>query len=447
MIEMDIGLVTALMFGVLILLLMTGLPVSFCMGGAAVVFTILVLGPESLRIFTYASLSTQQNYSLVCIPGFLFTGVIMQYSGIADELFALTYKWLGGIKGGLAMGVIIICAVFAAIVGVSGAATCAMAVIAIPAMMKRGYDKQLALGTVQAGGALGILIPPSVTFALYGVVADVSIGRLFVAGIFPGLLLVILFIIYILVRSHLQPNLAPAIPYEERTPWKDRISSIKVVVWPILLIFVVMGLVFLGVTTATEASGVGAVGAIIVAAIHRRLNWDVIRHGLMFTLRMFGMIAWILISAKAFSSIYCNIGAIGLMEEYVAVLNLSPLALVIAMISVWFIMGFFLEAGPILFITGPLFLPIAAGAGVDLIYFGALYVMLIETALLTPPIGFNLFYMKGICTAPDFEIKGITLPDIYRSVYPYVSLQIVAIILVLLFPQIATWLPSKGFVF
>lgn len=436
---MSVELVTLLMFSSMLLLILSGLPIAFALGGVAMIFVTLVWGVEAIKMAVYAAYSVQMMYVLICIPCFVFTGLILQGAGIAEEMFDTMRKWSGGLRGGLAVGVVIICAIFAAMVGISGAATVAMGLIALPAMLKRSYDKELALGTIQAGGALGILIPPSICFAIYGVVARESIGQLFAGGLFPGLLLASLFITYIVIRCRFQPHLGPALPVEERGSWKEKFISLRGLVFPLLLVFMIMGLILLGVTTVTEASGTGAIGAIIVAIIHRRFNWTMLMDALRDTLRLSGMIAWILIAAICFGKIYTGLGAIEVLDNMLRAAGLGAWGTLILMQLSFFIMGCFLDDTAILFICAPLYIPIVAGFGFDLIWFGVLFVMNTEMCFLTPPYGINLFYMKGIVP------KGVTMMDIYKSVIPYVGLQALGLAIVMIFPQIALWLPGVLF--
>lgn len=439
MIEMSPELITLAMFGSMMLLLLCGLPIAFALGGLAVIFVALLWGLPAVKMIAYSAISIQNMYSLACVVGFIFTGMILQSAGIADVMFDTMRTWAGGVRGGLAVGVVIICAIFAAMVGISGAATVSMGIIALPAMLKRGYDKELAVGTIMAGGALGILIPPSATFVLYGIIARASIGQLFASGIFPGFLLASLFIVYILIRCHFQPHLGPGLPPEERASWKEKFISLKGLVLPLLLVFLVMGLILLGVTTPTEASGVGSIGALIVAAIHRRLNWGMLVEALRTTLRLCGMISWIFLAALAFAKIYLGLGAVEVLGNIITAVGLGPWGTLIIMLASFLIIGCFLDDEAMLFIVAPLYIPLVINLGFDVVFFGCLYLMSTQAALLTPPFGYNIFYMKGIVP------KNITILDIYKSVIPFVGLQILGLAIVLRFPQIAMWLPKVLF--
>jgi len=429
-------MVTALMFGLMVLLMMSGVPLTFALGIVATGVAFWLWGTNGLDMIFLPAFGILNVFVLVALPLFIFMGVVLERSGIADDIFGMVHEVMGGIRGGLAMGTVITCALIAAMVGVSGAATVAMAIIALPAMLKRGYDKQMVSGAIQAGGALGILIPPSTTFIMFGFLTQQSVGRLFAAGLFPGLLLTVLFIIYIGVRCFFQPHLGPPIPQEEQGNWRKKVKALRALILPVLLVFLVLGLILLGVTSPTEAAAVGGFGALLCAAIHRTLTWRMLRESLMTTTRIMGMVMWIVITAIVFSKIYMGLGAPALVQDLLSRWNLGPYGILILMIVTFYILGCFLDHGAILFICIPLYTPIVVSLGFDPIWFGVIYVMSIESAFLTPPFGFNLFYMKAL--APP----EVTLVDIYKSVIPFVGLQVIGLTLVVIFPQIALWLPN-----
>jgi len=431
--------VTVLMFAFIILLMLTGLPLTFVMGALGVGFALLLWGPAGLNTLYYAVFGIMDSFILSAIPLFLFMGLVLQKSGIAEDLFDTVHRWAGGLRGGLGMGVIVICAIFAAMVGVTGAATVSMGIIALPAMLKRKYDKRIATGLIQAGGALGILIPPSVPMIMYAYISGVSVGKLFAGGVIPGFMLATMHIIYIGVRCYLQPEIGPALPPEERSNWKVKVASLKNVVLPIILITMVLGFIFFGIASPTEASAVGAFGALICAAVRRRLNWKLIKETGFRSLRITGMVFWIIFAAVAFSRIYTGLGAPAMIQEIMVDLAIGPWGILIIVQVIFFILGMFLSDGAILFICMPIFIPIALSQGFDTTWFGVLYVMNMEMAYLTPPFGYNLFYMKGI-VPPEINIG-----DIYRSVIPFVALQAVALGIAMVFPKLVTFLPDLLF--
>jgi len=324
-------------------------------------------------------------------------------------------------------------------VGQTGPATVTMGLVALPVMLKRGYDKRLVSGTIQAGGALGILIPPSVTMIMYAFLASQSTGRMFAAGVIPGLLLAVLFIVYIYIRCLFQPHMGPSVPPKERYSWLEKFKSLKALVLPGLLIFIVLGLILLGVTSPTEAAAVGGIGSLLIAAIHRSLNWKILKDSVITTGRLLAMVMWIIVSAAAFGKIYQGLGAQAMVADFMAAFDVGAMGILILMLVSYIILGMFLETAAIVFLTIPLYAPIIISLGFDGIWFGILYVMTCEMAYLTPPYGFNLFYMRAI--APP----EITMIDIYMSIVPFVGLQIVGLVLVVIFPQIALWLPNLLF--
>lgn len=436
---MDMATITLLMFGVMVLLLCTGLPVTFVIGSVGIIFAYFLWGPGGLSMIIYPTYGLSLTFLLAAVPLFIFMGLILQKSGIADDLFEAMYKWAGGLRGGMAVGTVIVCAIIAAMVGISGAATVAMGLIALPAMLKRNYSKYLATGTIQAGGALGLLIPPSIPFLVYAFVAQQSAGMLFASGVMPGLLLCALYIVYILVRSALQPELAPALPPEERATFREKMVSLKALVLPFAVIFSVMACVVLGITTITEASVIGALGAMVAAAVQRKLTFRMIRESLERTTIVTAMVMWIALAAVCFGSIYTGLGAAAMVKEVFLGLGLGPWGVLLCMQLSFFALGMFLDDTAILFLTVPLYLPIVKQLGFDPLWFGTLFVINMQMAFLTPPYGLNLFYMKGVVP------RGITMTDLYWSVWPFVLIQAVGLALVMIFPQIALWLPNAVF--
>ena len=431
--------VTAIMFGAMLLLMLTGLPITFSLGVVGMGAAVLLWGPVALLSVYLNAVGLGGIGILVALPLFIFMGMVLQQSGIADDLYDAFYTLMGGLKGGLAMGTIVICALIAAIAGVSAAATVAMGIIALPSMLKRGYDKRLITGTIQAGGALGFLIPPSGTMILFGFLTATSVGRLFAAGLLPGLMLATIYIIYIGVRCFFQPHLGPPIPPEERVNWVGKVKALKGLIIPVVLIFGVLGLILMGVTSPTEASAIGAFGAIIGAAINRNFNRRMLHNSVMQTVKLMGMIMWILLSALFFAKIYTGLGAPEMLRGMLTEWGVSPYLVISLILASFLILGCVLDDTAILFITAPIYVPIIVSLGFDKVWFGILFIISGQAAFLTPPFGYNLFYMKAI-VPPE-----ITLEDIYRSVIPFVILQVIGLILVVVFPQIALFLPNLIF--
>jgi len=433
---MSSGLATALLFGSMVVVLMTGLPLVFVLGGVAVVFTYFLWGPSALYMIATRTFGGMSAFILVATPMFIFMANMLERSGVADDLYNAMHQWVGGLRGGLAMGTVLICVLFAAMAGISGAATVSMGLIALPAMLKRGYDKSIAVGCIMGGGALGILIPPSVTMIFLALIAEQSVGQLFMGGVFPGLLLATLFIIYIAIRCLFQPHLGPPLPREERAPLREKLIGIRALIIPGILVFMVLGTIFLGIATPTEAAAIGALGSIISAAVYQRLKWPMFKEACYKTFSLTVMVTWIYYGALCFTSLYVAIGAIDLVESILLAVPGGRWGVIITIQLILLLLGCFLDPTAIIMVTVPIFGPIVASLGFDLVWFGVLFVINMEMAYLTPPFGFNLFFMRGV--APKEVIMG----DIYRSVAPFVLLQLVGLILVMIFPKIILWLPS-----
>jgi len=436
---MDAITITLIMFGAMLLLLITGMPIAYALGAVGIGTALLLWGPQALFVTYFAATSLTQSFVLLALPCFIFMGSILQESNFAEDMFNCVYKLMGGIKGGLAIGCVLICVLIAAMVGVSSAATVSLGLMAIPPMLKRGYDKRLITGTIQAGGALGFLIPPSVAMVSYSFISGTPLGRLFAAGVIPGLLLAGLYITYILIRCRISPKMGPSVPVNERPTTKEKIASLKSIIYPVLLILLVLGTIFLGICSPTEAAGVGVVGALAVAGLKHRLNRKMLWNSMKTTFGLVGLIAWIVIAALAFSKVYTALGASRMIQSFIGSVGLSPWLVLLMIQLSFFVLGMFLDDGAILFVTMPVYIPIITTLGFDPTWFAILYIVNMQMAFLTPPFGYNLFYIRSV--APP----EITLKDIYVSVIPYVALQGVGLILIMLFPQLCLWLPNLIF--
>ena len=434
---MSIELLSILFFGALLLFLLLGLPLSFVLGGVSMIFIYFTWGPEAFYMVAAQTWGAMNKFTLVAIPLFIFMAMILERSGVAKGLYEMMYLWFGPLAGGLAIGTVVICAIFSAMCGISGAAVVSMGTIALPSMLERNYDKELALGCINSGGGWGILIPPSVIMILYALISGESVGRLFAGGVFPGLMLLVLVSSYIAIRCYFQPRLGPALPREERGDWNRKIAALKAVILPIGIVFMVLGSIIGGVTTPTEAAAMGVLGAIISALVYRQFSWGLMKEAAMRTLRLTGMIMWILFGAYCFSAAYHGMGANQLMENLMQHIPGGPWGTIIFIQFIIFLLAMVLDPAGIMMITVPVFLPIVKALGFDPLWFGILFVINMEIGYMTPPFGFNLFYLKGI-VPPD-----ITMGDIYRSVIPYTLVESVGLALVMIFPQIAIWLPNK----
>lgn len=436
---MSIEILTLLFFGSLLFFLLLGLPLAFVLGGVSVVFLYFTWGFDSFYMVSSQIWGTMGSFTLVAIPLFVFMAMILERTGVAKDLYRMMHLWCGGLKGGLAIGTLVICAVFAAMVGISGAAVVAMGTIALPSMLERGYDKNMALGVINTGGGWGILIPPSILMILYALITGVSVGKMFAAGILPGVLLMVLTGIYILIRSQLQPELAPALPPEERGSWGDKFRALRAVILPIGVVIMVLGSIIGGITTPTEAAAMGVLGALISAAVYRQCKWAILQEAAVRTFKLTGMIMWILFAAHAFSAAYQSMGAQALIESLMEMIPGGPWGIIIAMMIITFLLAMVLDPVGIMLITLPVFIPIVESLGFDPVWFGILFVINMEIGYMTPPFGFNLFYLKGVVP------PSITMKDIYVSIIPFVIVEIIGLGLIMVFPDIATYLPELFF--
>ncbi|RCV90424.1 TRAP transporter large permease [Billgrantia montanilacus] len=439
MVSIDPILLTLLMFGAMLTLMFFGVPLAWTLMGVGVGFGFWIWGPDSLGIMMPSVFGLMNEFILVALPLFILMGMLLERSGIADDLFEMIYKIMGGIRGGLGMGTVVICALIAAMVGITGAATVSLGLIALPAMLKRGYSKQLSAGTIMAGGALGFLIPPSLVMILYAFLTRESVGKLFAAGIMPGLMLAIIYMTYIGIRCYRNPSMGPPIDSADRVDFLGKVVALKAVLLPGALIVTVLGTMAGGVASPTEASALGAFGAMLCALARGKLNLPMLNSALFSTARIMGMLMWIMIGAVIFSKIYIALGAGQAIMNQIMVADLSPYLILTVILLSYLILGMFLDDSAILFITVPLYVPIIKALGFDPIWFATLFVLAMQTAYLTPPFGYNLFYMRSV--APP----EVTTGDLYRSVVPFLAMQVIGIVLLVMFPQIALWLPELIF--
>jgi len=340
---MSIELLSLLFFGALLLFLVLGLPLSFVLGGVSMIFIYFTWGPEAFYMVAAQTWGAMNKFTLVAVPLFIFMAMILERSGVAKGLYEMMYLWFGPVAGGLAIGTVVICAIFSAMCGISGAAVVSMGSIALPSMLNRNYDKELALGCINSGGGWGILIPPSVIMILYALISGESVGRLFAGGVFPGLLLLILVSSYIAIRCYLQPHLGPALPRRERGDWKRKITALKAVILPIVIVFMVLGSIIGGVTTPTEAAAMGVLGAIISALFYRQFSWSLMKEAAMRTLRLTGMIMWILFGAYCFSAAYHGMGANQLIENMMQHIPGGPWGTIIFIQFIIFLLAMVLD--------------------------------------------------------------------------------------------------------
>ncbi len=436
--NIDIIPLTIGMFTGLVLLMLTGLPIAFVTGTIACVVALIVWGPGALEVVLNIVTGFMKNYIFIAGPMFILMAGFLERSGVVDRLFDAVRVWFGPVGGGLAIATIVAGTIMAATTGIIGGSVVTLTLVALPVMLRHGYNKSIALGSLMAGADLGTLIPPSIVFIVYGFVSGASVGQLFMGGLIPGLILSVAYCSYVLTRSLINPILCPPLSKEERQiPFRQKIALGKGLILPGLLIISVLGSIYGGLATPTEAGAVGSVGALLTAAIHRRFSWKMLRDSVYVTVEATCMMAWIAFGSLTFAAVYGLAGGTEFIKKLMVALPVSPLAIVFFMQMILFFLGFVLDWLGILFLTIPLFAPVVSALGFDLVWFGVLFVINIQMAYLTPPFAQAVFYVKGV--AP----KEITMADLYKSVWAFVAIIFASLILVMFVPQIALWLPRQ----
>jgi tripartite ATP-independent transporter DctM subunit len=424
------------MFAVLFLLLLAGFPVAFTLGAIAFAFGSIFLGLDFFNLLPLRIWGIMTNFTLLAVPLFVFMGVLLEKSGIAEELLDTMGRLFGKLRGGLAISVVVVGALLAATTGVVGASVVTMAVIALPCMLKRGYAPSLASGTIAASGTLGQIIPPSIILILLGDVIGVPVGELFVAATVPGFLLISGYILYILWVAWRKPELAPAMNGDEEFDSNLALAVLKSLLPPLFLIVAVLGSIFFGFASPTESAAVGALGAMILAAIHRRLTLDNLRDAMQKTTRLTSMVFIIFIGATAFGLVFVGMGGDRLILDIFSGLPGGKWTFLILSMLLIFLLGFFLDFIEICFIVVPVIAPVAIHMGLDPLWFALLIALNLQTSFLTPPFGFSLFYLKA--SAPP----TLKLQSIYKGIVPFVVVQVLVLSLMIAFPQISLWLPG-----
>ena len=429
------------MFASMMLMLMTGQRVFAAIGAVAAISAFLLWGDGGAELSFTAAMKLMKWYPLLTLPLFIFMGFMLSESGIADDLYRMFHVWMGPVRGGLAIGTIMLMVVISAMNGLSVAGMAIGATIALPELLRRNYDKIMVTGVIQAGSSLGILVPPSVVLVLYGMIARQPVGQLWLAGVFPGLMMAGMFMIYILIRCWLQPELGPALPAEERNvSWGEKFRLLRAGILPLLIFFLMTGLFLMGVTSLVESSAVGAIAAMLAAIVKGRMSRQVFEDTTRKTLGVSCMFMWIILAALCFGAVFDGLGAVKAIEGlFLDQLHLSPWTVLILMQLSFLLMGTFLDDTAMLVIVAPLYVPLVKALGFDLIWYGVLYTITCQIAYMTPPFGYNLFLMRAM--APP----EISLADIYRSIIPFVLVMIVGLALVTAFPQIAMWLPQMHY--
>ncbi len=432
--------IAVLMFSSMLLMLLTGQRVFGAIGFVAVVAAFFLWGDRGGYDLGFAAaIKLMKWYPLLTLPMFIFMGYVLSESRIADDLYKMFHVWMGGLSGGLAVGTIGLMVLISAMNGLSVAGMAIGATIALPELLKRAYDKRMVTGVIQAGSSLGILVPPSVVLVLYAMIARQPVGQLWLAGVIPGLMMAGLFILYIVIRCRINPELGPVLPKEDRDlPMGEKIRLLGAGLLPLFIFFSMMVPFVNGWTSLVESSAIGAIAAFLAAVLKGRMTRKVFENTIRKTLGITCMFMWIILAALAFGAVFDGLGAVKAIESlFTERLGLSPWVILILMQLSFILMGTFLDDTAMLVIVAPLYVPLVKALGFDLIWYGVLYTITCQIAYMTPPFGYNLFLMRAM--APP----EITIRDIYRSIIPFVLVMALALALVMVFPQIALWLPDR----
>ncbi len=435
---MDYNVIATTMFASMMVMLLTGQRVFAAIGAVAALSALFLYGDGGAEFAFSAAMKLMKWYPLLTLPLFIYMGYVLSESKIADDLYRAFHVWFGGLSGGLAIGTIVLMVAISAMNGLSVAGMAIGATIALPELLRRGYDKVMVTGVIQAGSSLGILVPPSVVLVLYGMIARQPVGQLWLAGVVPGLMMAGLFILYIVIRCKLNPALGPALPPEERAmPMAEKLRLLRAGIIPLVIFFSMTGLFLMGYTSLVESSAVGALAATLAALVKGRLNREIMGVILRKSLGVTCMFMWIILAALGFGAVFDGLGAVRAIKGlFLEDLGLSPWEILILMQLSFLLMGTFLDDTAMLVIVAPLYVPLVKVLGFDLVWYGVLYTITCQIAYMTPPFGYNLFLMRAM--APP----EVGLRDIYASIIPFVGVMLVALALVMAFPQLALWLPG-----
>jgi tripartite ATP-independent transporter DctM subunit len=439
---MSYEMIALLMFSSMMIMLMTGQRVFGAIGFVGAAAALLLWGVGGVEIPFAAAMKLMKWYPLLTLPMFIFMGYVLSESRIADDLYKMFHIWTGPVRGGLAIGTIGLMVLISAMNGLSVAGMAIGATIALPELLRRGYDKVMVTGVIQAGSSLGILVPPSVVLVLYAMIARQPVGQLWLAGVVPGLMMAAMFIVYIYIRCRFQPELGPALPKEERDiPMAEKLRLLRAGLLPIGIFAAMMVPFVNGWTSLVESSAIGAITAFLAAVLKRRMNKEVFENTVRNTLGISCMFMWIILAALGFGAVFDGLGAVKAIESlFTEQLGLSPWMILILMQLSFILMGTFLDDTAMLVIVAPLYVPLVGALGFDLIWYGVLYTITTQIAYMTPPFGYNLFLMRAM--APP----EIGLHDIYRSIIPFALVMVLALAMVMVFPKIALWLPGLIYV-
>jgi len=425
---MPIEVSLVILFGFLILFLVMGMPIAFATGASGMIGLLIIWGPSNTFLVAARALQNMNSYTLVALAPFILMGMVLERSGIGRELFDAVYQWAGSFKGSLAVTTVIVCAIMAAMTGVG--------LIALPAMLKQNYNKHLALGACCAGGSLGVLIPPSVIFIIYGACTNTSIGKLFMGGFATGGLLALIYIIYIVIRSYLDPAFAPPLHKDDQLPFAEKVRLLKGIIAPIVIVVVVLGAIFGGFCTPTEAAGVGAAASLLFAASRPNFTWAMFKGIMLDTVKVTCMVMWIIFGSSFFVAVFAGAGGSALVENLLLTGVGNRYVILAIIMVILFILGAFMDTIAIVLLCAPIFTSVITALKFDPVWFGILFNVNLQIAYISPPFGYSLFYLKGVSP------PGITTADIYGSVVPFIGLQILCLYLIIQWPVLATWLAN-----
>lgn len=435
---MELGTLTLAIVAAIIALLVAGVPLAFGTGAIAVALCLWKFGPDSLYLVGSRTYSFLDSYVLVSVPLFILMASILERAGLARDLYQAMYVWSGRLRGGVAVMTTVVAVMMAATVGVIGGEIVLLGLVALPQLLRLGYDEKLAIGTVCAGGSLGTMIPPSIILVFYGLTSGAPVGDLFQASMLPGLLLAALYIAYIVIRCQLDHTVGPLpTPQELAMPLAEKLRLLKGVVLPLFVAFSVMGSIYLGLASVTEAAGMGVAGTMLATVARGEMRWSLLRDAARQTMSTCGVVLWLVLGTNALIGVYNVLGGLDYAQKVFTGLPFSPIGVVLVMLAIWLVLGMFLDWIGILLLTMPIFVPAIKTLGFDVLWFGILFSIAMQVAYLTPPFAPAAFYLKGV--APP----NMKLETIFAAMWPFVGLQIVGLTLILMFPKIALWLPSQ----
>lgn len=441
-------LITFLIFSNLIFFLLAGFPVVFSLMGVSISWMLILQGPRILSMVPATIYDTGTTEIFVAAPLFILMAISLERVGIGVMLYDAIHKWTEGIPGGLAVGTVIAAALIAAMTGIGGTAVLVLGVLAVPEMIRRGYDVKLAIGGLPPGGALGVLIPPTVIGVLLGGFAGIPVGHLFFGAALPGILIALLYCIYIIVRCKISPHLAPVVPVDQRSSLREKIYSLRQIALPVLLISIVLGSIWLGVATPSEAAGIGAFGTLLIALVRGQLGFKSLRQILSDSANVSVMVLALLVGGALFSRLLQLSGSARLVSQYLVGIELGIYGTLIIFMAVVTLLGMFIDGAAIIFIVTPIMMPAVKALGIDPVWFGVMMMIAIAAGYVTPPFGMNLFYLRGIL----HQIRGkegmeplhtVTVTTIWAAILPYVIIMFLVLGAVMVWPELATWLPKQ----